>query len=163
MALNFIWISRTIEKLKEKNPFSLGDVKMIVGSKEYMVAKYGEEQIQQWIEDVEPKQLWKCMEAFSNESFVDWNIKHRDKHLNALEMVLQETPNGLYPTVTYGVAPNTVCTCMIGNMTGRIYGNLEIATFLIQENISELKSWLLENYSFSEDEKRLLHYDFGDD
>ena len=136
---------------------------MIVGSKEYMVAKYGEEQIQEWIEEVEMKDLWGCMSAFSNNSFVNYNIQHRDKHLNALEMVLQETPNGLYGSVTYGVAPNSICTSMIGHMTGRTYGNLDIATFLIEQKISELKKWLLENYNFSDDEKRLLHYDFRSD
>ena len=136
---------------------------MIVGEKEYMIDKYGKERVQQWIENVDMKSLWKCMEAFSNNSFVDYNIQHRDKHLNALEMVLQETPNGLYPTVTYGVQPSYICTCMIGQLTGRTYGNIEIASFLIAERISDLKKWLLENYDFSEDEKRLLHYDVKND
>ena len=131
---------------------------MIVGTKEYMVAKYGEENIGSWTHEVTPKQLFNCMKAFSNESFNQgWN-KHRDKDLNILEMILQETPNCLYPSVTYGLCPNAICTGEIGEMTGRIYGNLEIVTFLIQENISEIKEWLLENHQFSYDEKRLLHY-----
>lgn len=136
---------------------------MIVGSKEYMVAKYGEEQVNYWLENVEMEQLWNCLDAFSNNSFVDYKLHHREQYLNCLEMILQETPQGLYKSVTYGNCPSTICRDEIGKMTERWYGNLEIAEFLIVEKISELKKWLLENHTFTEREIRLLHYDVRSD
>lgn len=136
---------------------------MIVGSKEYMYKKYGQENVESWLENVEMKDLWNCRYAFSNNSFVGYEFHHREKDLNILEMILQETPNALYKDVTYGVRPNSICTGEIGYLTGRTYGNLEIATFLIQEKIKELKQWLLENYKFTEREIRLLHYDVKGD
>lgn len=131
---------------------------MIIGSEEYMYARYGKEAVENWLENIEVKNLMDCMEAFSNASFVSYEFQHRDKDLNILEMILQETPQYLYASVTYGVAPNSVCTYAIGELTGRKYGNVEIAIFLIQQKIKELKEWLIKNHKFTEREKRLLHY-----
>lgn len=131
---------------------------MIVGTKEYFIDKYGEETIQNWIDSVEMEELMDCMDAFSNASFVNYKLHHRDRHLNILEMILQEDASYLYRNSTYGVQPNNICTDAIGHITGRKYGNLEIAKFLIQENISELKKWLLQEYCFSEKEEKLLHF-----
>lgn len=136
---------------------------MIVGSKEYMIEKYGQETVESWLENVEMENLWGCRYAFSNNSFVGYELHHREKDLNILEMILQETPNALYKDVTYGVSPNTICTEEIGYLTGRTYGNLDIAIFLIQEKIKELKAWVLENHNFTEREIRLLHYDVKGD
>ena len=133
---------------------------MEVGDKKYMYSHYGIETVDNWINNVSMKQLMKCMEAFSNNSFVSYELQHRDKDLNILEMILQETPQYLYPSVTYGVAPNSICTYAIGELTGRKYKNVEIAIFLIQQKIKDLKEWLLENHNFTEREIRLLHYDF---
>lgn len=126
---------------------------------DYFCQKFGKDMVEKWLDEVEMEDLMDCMDAFSNNSFLPHTIKqHRDKNLNILEMILQETPNQLYPSVTYGVQPNTICTDAIGYLTGRKYGNLEIATFLIEEKISELKEWLLENYCFSYEEEKLLHF-----
>lgn len=125
---------------------------------EYYCDKYGKKEVDNWLQNVKMSDLMRCMEAFSNDSFVDYNLKHRNKELNALEMILQETPQNLYRTATYGVCPNDLCTSAITKITNRIYGNCDIAIFLIQEKIKELKAWLLENHNFSEEEKRLLHY-----
>ena len=133
----------------------------IVGTKEYFYKKYGKETVNEWIDCVEMEDLFNCMDAFSNASFIDFNHEykaHRDKQLNILEMILQECPNALYPSVTSGVRPNEICTDAIGDLTGRKYGNIEIAIFLIQENIKELKKWLLRDYCFSHKELELLHF-----
>lgn len=136
---------------------------MIVGSREYMYEKYSKENVEKWLEDVEMKELWNCTYAFSNNSFVSYEHHHREKDLNILEMILQETPDSLYKDVTYGVRPNDLCTDEIGHLTNRKYCNLEIATFLIQEKIKELKAWLIKNHNFTEREIRLLHYDVKSD
>ena len=122
--------------------------------------QYGQERVDQWLNNVTMEQLMDCMDAFSSASFVDLGLEHREKDLNILEMILQETPHNLYRGVTYGTCPGTTCTDAIGELTGRKNGNIEIAIFLIQEKIHELKKWVLENYKFSDREKRLLHYDF---
>lgn len=131
---------------------------MYVGEYKYMEEKYGKENIERWIKDVKMEDLFKCMSAFSNASFVEYKYHHRDKHLNILEYILQENPSYLWRSVTYGDCPGDVCTCGIGYLTGRKYGNVEIAEFLIRERIVDLKKWLLDNYDFTDDEKRLLHY-----
>ena len=128
--------------------------------KKYFESKYGKETIDDWINTVAIEELMDCMSAFSNASFngdSEWKL-HRNKELNILEMILQETPNGLYPSVTYGARPNEVCTDAIGYLTGKKYGNIDVAMFLIEENIQELKKWLLENYEFSIQEETLLHF-----
>lgn len=142
-----------------------------MNEKQYLIEKYGEEQVEEWLDSVKMEDLMNCMDAFSSDSFngdlkqnihtkkwgYEWNT-HREKHLNILEMILQETPNGLYGASTYGIRPNETCTDAIGYITGRKYGNLEIATFLIREKIEELKKWLLKNYDFSIREEKLLHF-----
>lgn len=125
-----------------------------------LVKKYGEEWIEEIEDCVEIESLFDCLDAFSNASFNEtdkWK-QHRDKNLNKLEMVLQETPNGLYPSVTYGVAPNTICKNAIGDITNVKYGNVDIAIFLIQNKIEEMKKWLLRNYDFTLKEEKLLHF-----
>ena len=110
------------------------------------------------------KELWYCLEAVSNNGLVhDYKLQHREHHLNCLEMVLQGKTGGLYRTVTYGVCPNEICTSRIGHLTGRTYGNYDIAMFLIEEKIGELKEWLLANHKFTEREIRLLHYNVKGD
>lgn len=131
---------------------------------EYYCQKYGQEEVEKWINGVEMSSLYWVMDIFSNDSFngnEEWN-KHRDKDLNILEMILQETPSGLYPSVTFGTCPSASCRDVIGHLTGKIYGNVDIVIFLIQYKISDLKEWLLKNHTFTETEKRLLHYDFGE-
>lgn len=131
---------------------------MICYTYEEFCEKFGKETVDKWLNNVKMEDLMNCMDAFSNDSFVDYDIQHRDKDLNILEMILQETPKFLYRTVTYGVAPNETCTSAIGYITNRKYGNVDIAEFLIREKIHELKNWLLINYEFSDREIRLLHY-----
>lgn len=130
---------------------------------EYYCYKYGKETVDKWLKEVTMKDLMECMYAFSNDTFVKFvkdhgHLHHRDKDLNILEMILQETPEGLYRTVTYGVCPGAICTDAIGYLTGRKNGNVDIAIFLIEEKISVLKAWLLANHKFTKREKRLLHY-----
>jgi hypothetical protein len=110
------------------------------------------------LENVKMTELFECLDAFSNNSFVDFNMIHCEKHLNKLEMILQETPENLYKSVTYGVSPNEICFEQIGYLTGFRNRNVVIAKFLIQKKIRELKNWLLENYEFSDREIKLLHY-----
>ena len=127
---------------------------------DYYCQKFGEDVVEEWLDGVTMEDLMDCMDAFSSISFNGfgkWNI-HREKHLNILEMILQETPEHLYPSSTYGIRPNQVCTDAIGYLTGRKYGNLEIATFLIQEKIKELKKWLIRDYCFSHRELKLLSF-----
>lgn len=125
---------------------------------EYLAYKYGSSKVGQWLKDITPEMLFDCMDAFSSDSFVNWDQKHREKQLNILEMILQEKPEGLYRSVTYGVCPGEICTQAIGSITNRKKGNIDIAYWLIQIMIDDIKEWLLDNYKFSEREKRLLHY-----
>ena len=129
---------------------------MMFDSKEYMIATYGEDQVNYWLENVELDELWHCFGAVSNESL---GMGHKERHLNALEYILQEQTHHLYRSVTYGVYPNMLCTEQIGYLTGRKYGNFSIAMFLIREKISDLKVFILETHPFTEREIRLLHYD----
>ena len=128
--------------------------------KKELIEKFGEEHIEEMLDSVEMEELFECMDAFSSDSFTDFALgfKHREKHLNILEMILQECPTYLYPSVTFGVQPNTICTSAIGHLTGKKYGNVDVAIFLIQEKIKELKKWLLRDYCFSNKEIRLLHF-----
>ena len=132
---------------------------------DYYCQKYGQEEVEKWLNEVDMEELFDVMHIFSNRSFngisEEWNL-HRDKCLNVLEMILQETPSCLYPSVTYGTCPSANCRDAIGHLTGKVYGNVDIVIFLIQQKISDLKKWLLENYEFSEWERRVLHYDFGE-
>lgn len=128
---------------------------MIYGSKEYYIEKYGKEEVERWIKETEPEKLWWCLSAFSNQSFP---VVHRESYLSHLDCILLEDASGLYRTVTYGVCPGDICTGEIGDITGRKNGNIDIAEFLINEKISEIKKWLLNNHEFTEREKRLLHY-----
>lgn len=136
---------------------------LVVGTYPYMCEEFGKDKVEFWLENAKMESLFKCMEVFSNNSFVNYGIHHRDKELNILEAILQGQLNALYPSVTYGTRPNETCTNYIGELTGRKNRNCEIAKFLIENKKDELKEWLLTNYHFSEDDKRLLHYDFEDD
>lgn len=129
--------------------------RVIVGTKKHMIQTYGEEKVQYWLDNVQMENLWNCLGAVSNASFGNG---HREHHLSAQEYVLQADPYFLYRSVTYGVSPNQICTHEIGQLTNQFYGNFDIAMFLVREKISELKRWLLDNHTFTEREKRLLHY-----
>ena len=120
------------------------------------VYRFGVGMIKNCLENVEMKDLYDAMHIFSNFSF---GQGHRDKYLNILDWILDDdAKNWLYPSATYGTCPATECTYAIGHLTGRKRDNLEIFTFLLYEKKEELKNWLLENHSFSDDEKRLLNY-----
>lgn len=125
---------------------------------DYLIHRFGVDNVHKWLKEMTPEMLFDCMDAFSSDSFVDGGQKHREKDLNILEMILQETPEGLYRSVTYGVCPGATCTDAIGSVTGRKKDNVEIAIWMIQIKIHDIKEWLLENYNFSDREKRLLHY-----
>lgn len=137
---------------------------IIMNEYEYMCKEYGKENVDYWLENVKMKELWRCLDAVSNNALVDsYSIHHREHDLNCLEMVLQGKTGGLWASVTYGTQPNYTCYCQIGHLTNRKYGNFGIAMFLIEEKMDELKQWLLENHKFSEREIRLLHYDVQSD
>lgn len=130
---------------------------------EYYCDKYSKEEVDKWLKEVKMEDLFYCLDTCSNDSFLPFAVKqHRDKVLNKMEMILLKTPNHLYPSATYGTRPNETCSWYIGEITERKYGNYDIAMFLVRERISELKEWLLNNHTFTEQEKRLLHYFKGE-
>ena len=130
---------------------------------DYYCDKYSKEEVDRWIKEIDAQSLFWCLDTCSNDSFLNWDVKkHRDKKLNKLDMILSENAKYLYPSATYGTRPNETCKAYIGNITNKKYGNYDIAMFLVREKISELKKWLLNNYKFTEQEKRLLHYFKGE-
>ena len=129
---------------------------------EYGCYSFSEEEMKKWLNEVQIKDLIKCLDCVSNDALVDYKYKHRERELNILEGILQESLNSLSPSHTYGTRPNAVCQYCIGYITDRKYRLFDITSILIEIKQSEMKQWLLDNHKFSDREKRLLHYFKGE-